>query len=168
MKHELLIIGAGAAGITAAITAKDYGMDTAIIEANDRVGKKILTTGNGRCNITNKTIDASLKKYQSLKSNGDVHYNLAYHSSNKDFFLPVLRAFTVEDTINFFSMLGLPLTSLEGGKMYPMSLQASSVLDILRLALEEREIPVYSGNKVVEIQPRKSGYSVKSKDCPWI
>ena len=85
MKHELLIIGAGAAGITAAITAKDYGMDTAIIEANDRVGKKILTTGNGRCNITNKTIDASLKKYQSLKSNGDVHYNLAYHSSNKDF-----------------------------------------------------------------------------------
>lgn len=163
MKHELLIIGAGAAGITAAITAKDYGMDTAIIEANDRVGKKILTTGNGRCNITNKTIDASLKKYQSLKSNGDVHYNLAYHSSNKDFFLPVLRAFTVEDTINFFSMLGLPLTSLEGGKMYPMSLQASSVLDILRLALEEREIPVYSGNKVVEIQPRKSGYSVKSK-----
>lgn len=158
-----MIIGGGAAGITAAITAKDYGVDTAIIEGNDRVGKKLLTTGNGRCNITNKTIDESIKKYKVSKSNGDITYRIPYHSKNKDFFLPVLEAFTVEDTINFFSMLGLPLTSLEGGKMYPLSLQASSVLDILRMALEEREIPVYCGNKVIEIQPHKSGYRVKTK-----
>lgn len=165
MKHKLLIIGAGAAGITAAITAKDYGVDVAIIEGNDRVGKKILTTGNGRCNITNKTIDDTLKKYESSKNNGDGPYKVPYHSSNKDFFLPVLRSFTVEDTINFFSMLGLPLTSLEGGKMYPLSLQASSVLDILRMALEEREIPVYCGNKVIEIQSHKSAYKVKTKSA---
>jgi len=165
LKHKLLIIGAGAAGITAAITAKDYGVDTAIIEGNDRVGKKLLTTGNGRCNITNKTIDETLKRYEALKDNEATAYRLPYHSNNKDFFLPVLKSFTVEDTINFFSMLGLPLTTLEGGKMYPLSLQASSVLDILRMALEEREIPVYCGNKVVEIQALKSGYRVKAKNA---
>jgi len=163
LKHKILIIGAGAAGITAAITAKDYGIDVAIIEGNDRVGKKILTTGNGRCNITNKTIDDTLKRYEASKNNGDTPCKVPYHSSNKDFFISVLRAFTVEDTINFFSMLGLPLTTLEGGKMYPLSLQASSVLDILRMALEEREIPVYCGNKVVEIQCHKFGYRVKTK-----
>lgn len=53
--HELFIIGGGAAGLMAAVTARDQGIDTAIIESNDRLGKKIITTGNGRCNITNQS-----------------------------------------------------------------------------------------------------------------
>ena len=53
--HKLFIIGAGAAGLMAAINASDFGIDTAILEGNDRIGKKILTTGNGRCNITNQS-----------------------------------------------------------------------------------------------------------------
>ena len=51
--HELLIVGGGAAGLMAAVTAKDFGIDVAILEATDRIGKKILATGNGRCNISN-------------------------------------------------------------------------------------------------------------------
>ncbi|MDP4091308.1 MAG: NAD(P)/FAD-dependent oxidoreductase, partial [Bacillota bacterium] len=73
------------------------------------------------------------------------------------------RSFTVKETVDFFSMLGLPLTTLEDGKMYPLSLQASSVLDIIRMALEERAIPVYTNCKVTEIKPLKSGFRVTAK-----
>jgi len=55
MHHKLFIIGAGAAGLMAAVTAQDQGIDTAILESNDRIGKKILMTGDGRCNITNES-----------------------------------------------------------------------------------------------------------------
>lgn len=163
MNHRILIVGGGAAGITAAIAAKDYGEDVAIIEGTDRIGKKILTTGNGRCNITNNSIDSTLERYAQIKEAGDPHYPLPYHSSNEDFFLPVLRAVTVKDTIDFFALLGLPTTTLDNGKMYPLSLQASSVLDIMRMGLEERGIPVYTGNKVFDIKPLKSGYRVTTR-----
>lgn len=141
MKHEIAVIGGGAAGIMAAILLKDEGFDTAIIESNDRIGKKLLTTGNGRCNITNKYIEAS-----------------RYHSDNKDFFMPALENFTSQGTADFFSSLGLPLITLEEGKMYPMSLQASSVLDILRLAISDRSIPVYLNSKVTSIKAGKSSF----------
>lgn len=135
LHHDIIIVGGGASGIAAAITAKDLGKDTAILESNDRIGKKLLTTGNGRCNITNKCLNYS-----------------RYHSENKDFFIPCLKGFNLNDTENFFNSLGLHLTTLNDGKMYPMSLQASSVLDILKFALEERDIPVYINNTVKEIK----------------
>lgn len=149
MKHKFLIIGGGAAGIMAAITAKDLGADVAILESNDRIGKKILTTGNGRCNITNEFLDAG-------------NMDKRYFSSNPGFPLEVLKAFNVQETIHFFEMLGLPLITLEGGKMYPLSLQASSVLDIFRLALEDRGIPVYYKHKVKSIIPsmEEQGFTV--------
>lgn len=168
MKHKVLIIGAGASGLMAAITAKDFGADVAIIEGADRVGKKILTTGNGRCNITNHNIDSLMKKYIEGTDSDMSSYAMPYHSSNKDFFLGVLRSFTVESTIDFFSALGLPLTTLSEGKMYPLSLQASSVLDILRMALDERAIPVYTNSKVTEIKPIKSGFKVLSKSTEGV
>lgn len=143
MNHDILVIGGGAAGQTAAICAKDLGKDVAIIEANDRVGKKILTTGNGRCNVTNKYIE-----------------DYRYHSDNTGFFTKTLKAFGVEDTKNFFSSLGLPLVTLEEGKMYPMSLQASSVLDIMRFAISDRNIPIYFNSKVKEIKKLKSGFQI--------
>lgn len=140
--HKLFIIGAGAAGLMAAITAKDCGIDAAVLEGNDRIGKKILTTGNGRCNITNQSTMTEPDAAALLRK---------YHSNQPDFPLPVLEQFGVGDTIGFFNMIGLPLTSLEDGRMYPMSLQAGSVLDIFRLALEERNVPVYFHHKVLEI-----------------
>lgn len=143
MKHELIIIGGGASGLLSAITAKDMGLDAAVLEGNDRIGKKILTTGNGRCNITNKNI---------------VPYR--YHSEISDFPTFALNSFTTEDTINFFNSIGLPLITLEDEKMYPMSLQASSVLDILRLVLNEKDIPVYLNTKVKKIVKTKSNFKI--------
>lgn len=147
LKHQLLIIGGGAAGLMAAITAKDSGMDVAIVEGNDRIGKKILTTGNGRCNITNEYLD-------------DDSMAVRYHSHNAGFPIAALKQFTVQNTIDFFHMLGLPLTTLEEGKMYPMSMQASSVLDIFRLALEERGIPLYLKHKVTDISRSERGFEL--------
>ena len=73
--HDLIIVGGGASGLMAAISAKDLGIDVAIVEWTERVGKKILTTGNGRCKITNASI-----KYPFVN----------YHSSNKSFLLDAL------------------------------------------------------------------------------
>lgn len=140
---KVIVIGGGAAGIMAAISAKDSGYDVSIIERNDRIGKKILVTGNGRCNITNENINET-----------------RYHSQNNGFFKYALNKFTKDNTIDFFSMLGLPLTTLEAGKMYPMSLQASSVLDILRLALEDRDIPVHTNSKIVKIEKANGSFKL--------
>ncbi|MCY6372122.1 NAD(P)/FAD-dependent oxidoreductase [Clostridium ganghwense] len=145
MKHELIIVGAGASGIVAAITAKNLGIDVALIESNNRIGKKILTTGNGRCNIANKCTNLD-----------------RYNSENPDFFGETLNSFTINNTIEFFKELGLPLITLEEGKMYPMSLQASSVLDILRAALDEKQIPIYSDTKVIDIVSYKKGFKIST------
>lgn len=143
MKYDIIIVGAGASGITAAITAKDMGCNIALLEGSDRIGKKILTTGNGRCNITNENI-----------------IPLRYHSNNPNFFVDVLNKFTYKDTVNFFSSLGLPLITLDEGKMYPMSLQASSVLDMLRLALSEKDIPLHLNTKVKDIVSEKNHFKI--------
>ncbi|WP_411679570.1 NAD(P)/FAD-dependent oxidoreductase [Clostridium thailandense] len=143
MFHEIIVVGGGASGIMSAIAAKDSGKDVAIIESNSRIGSKILTTGNGRCNITNTNISYS-----------------NYHSQNPEFFKYTLDKFTLKDTINFFYSLGLPLTTLEDGKMYPLSLQASSVLDIFRMALEDRSIPVYTNSKVSSIRVSSESFKL--------
>lgn len=147
MKHDLIIIGAGASGIMASIIAKDFGIDVALVEGNDRIGKKILTTGNGRCNITNENIQLS-----------------RYHSNNKNFFQYALENFNINNTIDFFKSIGLHLCTLENNKMYPMSLQASSVVDLFRLALEDREIPVYFNNKVKAIEKKKDCFIITSNN----
>lgn len=139
--HDLIIIGGGASGLMAAIVAKDFGIDVAIIEGNDRIAKKILATGNGRCNITNNTISSPFN---------------TFHSENTNFFLETLKNFTIEDTKSLFLSLGLPLIELENGKMYPRSLQASSVIDIFRMALDDKQIPLYTNCKVTSVNKKKN------------
>ncbi|MBZ9689731.1 NAD(P)/FAD-dependent oxidoreductase [Clostridium estertheticum] len=147
MKHSLIIVGGGAAGLTSALIAKDFGIDVAIIEGTDRIGKKILTTGNGRCNISNENINTN-----------------RYHSENPYFFEHTLNSFNLVQTIDFFNRLGIPLVALDGGKMFPMSLQASSVIDILRFAIEEKHIPVYTNTKAKEITKNKNGFKISTMD----
>ncbi|MGH4051727.1 MAG: NAD(P)/FAD-dependent oxidoreductase [Clostridium sp.] len=147
MKHSLIIIGGGASGLMAALVAKNSGIDVAIIEGSDRVGKKILTTGNGRCNISNANIN-----------------NDRYHSDNLHFFDLALASFTTKDTIDFFASLGLPLVTVDGDKMFPMSMQASSVLDILRFAMEEKNIPIYTNTKAKDITKLKNGFKLRCSD----
>lgn len=147
MHHKLFIIGAGAAGLMAAVAAKDQGIDTAILEGNDRIGKKIMVTGDGRCNITNESTAAAGMAAAAAAA------ALAgkYHGGDPSFPLPVLQQFGIRQTISFFDALGLPLIPLKDGMMYPRALQAASVTDIFQLALEERDVPVYFKHKVAAV-----------------
>ncbi|MBE6090912.1 MAG: NAD(P)/FAD-dependent oxidoreductase [Clostridium beijerinckii] len=147
--HDLMIVGGGASGLMAAIIAKDFGLDVAIIESNDRIGKKILVTGNGRCNITNKNISYPFG---------------CFHSENQDFFKAALDNFTVKDTESTFLSLGLPLIELENGKMYPKSLQASSVIDIFRMAIDDRQIPLYTNCKINSISKKNNFILTSNND----
>lgn len=140
MYHELIIVGAGSCGTVSAIKAKDLGIDVAIIDSSDRVGKKLLTTGNGRCNLTNENLALS-----------------RFHSDNNNFFNDIINTYDLEYTLNFFKSIGIYTCTLESGKIYPLSLQASSVIDILRMNLSEREIPTYMNDKVLNIVKSKKG-----------
>lgn len=137
--YNIIIIGGGAGGMVSAIEAKKQApsLSVAILEKNDRVGKKLLTTGNGRCNIAN--IDASLEDY--FTANGE----------NPDFILPAMREFSVSDNLKFFENLGVYTKVEADGKVYPTSDQASSVLDMLRFKLADLEIDVITQCEVTSL-----------------
>lgn len=121
MKVDVAVIGGGASGIVAAIFAARCGASVAILEKNARIGKKILATGNGRCNFTN--INANAEDYNSLFSKY------------------AINRFPPEKAVEFFKELGL-LSRTEEGRVYPVSGQASAVLDVLRLALSRLSVRV--------------------------
>lgn len=122
---RVIIIGGGASGMMAAIAASRQGADVTILERNPRVGKKILATGNGRCNFTNINTDVS-----------------CYNGNNPKFVYSALAQFDVYRTIDFFEELGIAHKVEDMGKVFPMSDQASSVLDVLRYELDKRKVKV--------------------------
>lgn len=131
---EIAIIGGGASGMAAALSAHEYFVQKghrehsiALFERNDRFGKKLLATGNGRCNLTN--LDKSLNRY---------------HGCNIIFAQNALSLFSPERIIAIFKEMGVLCTVEEDQKVYPASLHASSVLDALRLALDENGIRQYT------------------------
>ncbi len=130
---KAIIIGGGMAGLTSAIIlSKNFGGENiALIEGQNRVGKKILSTGNGQCNLTN--LDLSLSHF---------------HSKNSGFFKNSIEKYGNNQMISFFNELGV-LTTLEEGKVYPLSKQAGSVLDALRFKLESLNTKVFLGSKAI-------------------
>lgn len=145
--YELAIIGGGPAGIMAALSASEHNSGVCVIEGNERIGKKLLVTGDGKCNLTNRTMSET-----------------NYHSSNKGFFTNVLLQFSNEDTVKFFNGLGLTVKIENEGRIYPMSLQASSVLDVLRFALNERRVAIITNFKVKSIVKVESGFRIRDTD----
>ncbi|SDK93352.1 BaiN/RdsA family NAD(P)/FAD-dependent oxidoreductase [Natronincola ferrireducens] len=144
---KVLIIGGGASGLIAAIAAARNGAKVTILEKMDRVGKKLLATGNGRCNLTNINMDLRF-----------------FHGKNVKFAQGILRAFDVEQTLTLFEYLGIAYKVEEGGKVFPMSDQASSVLDVLRYQLEELKIEECCNAEVVRIIRDKEGFRIVLKD----
>lgn len=134
---KVIVIGGGAAGMMAAISARNHGADVTLLERNSRVGKKILATGNGRCNYTN--INLSINNY---------------HGKNSKFPYSCLCQFSVEETIYFFERLGITPVVEENGKVFPQSFQSSSILDVLRFELEYLNVEVITEAYVVDIEKR--------------
>jgi len=141
---DVLIIGGGAAGLAAAISAAMHGDRVTVLERMDRVGKKILATGNGRCNIA--AADPAVSHY---------------YGKNPRFIQSALSRFPLENTIDFFTGIGVPLKT-EGNKFFPYSLQASSVVDALRLECARLHIEIHTEQPVTNITRTKEGFSVQT------
>ncbi len=144
MKDDVIVIGGGAAGLCAAVAVKQQapGLSVRLLEALPRVGKKLSVTGNGRCNITNRTVTTA-----------------SYHGRRPEFASYALDRFDNTVCEAFFARLGLPFV-YEGEKAYPASLQAASVTDCLRFALEELGVMVCTETRVTNIQLSGGGYKV--------
>lgn len=145
MKKRVGIVGGGAAGMMAAITAAGQGTAVTILEGNDRVGKKLLATGNGKCNLGNRNL--------TLKS---------YYTENPQRLQDCLKWFGTEETISFFGGLGL-LIKEKNGYLYPACEQASAVLDVLRYELSALGIRIITGCKVNQILPGQKGGEITVK-----
>ncbi len=142
--NRVFIIGGGAAGMMAAVTAAGEGAEVTLIEHNDRVGKKILSTGNGRCNFTNL--------YQKPD---------CYQSDNPGFPWEIIQKFDVDKTVVFFKELGIYPKS-RNGYLYPNSDQASAVLDVLRMEMDRLSVRVLTETKCLEILPKKREFRIKT------
>lgn len=141
MAHSILIIGGGAAGMVAGIAAARRGAQVRILERMSRVGRKLLATGNGRCNLTNRNPDPA-----------------CYHGSCAGGFMTkVFHQFDVDRTLAFFRELGVEPRVEEGGLVYPASGQASSVLDVLRYELERLGVETLCDVNVGRVEPRGGG-----------
>ena len=146
MKKRIIVVGGGAAGMMAAIVAANNGGEVILLERNDRVGKKLLATGNGRCNYTNINLNID-----------------NYHGENHKFAEYALNTFDVEQTLEYFEKLGITPAIEENGKAYPLSFQSSSMLDILRYEIEEKNIELVTEAYVVDIKKGEK-FVLKLKD----
>jgi len=141
---RIAVIGGGASGIMSAVSAAEKGAEVLIIERMDRIGRKILATGNGRCNLTN--MNASSENY---------------YGANKEFVQDVLYRFSPNKTIGFFENIGL-ITKLEDrGKVYPYTDNASSVLDVLRLRLEVLGVKTKCGCEVKSVGKKGGEFEIE-------
>ncbi|WP_031515114.1 NAD(P)/FAD-dependent oxidoreductase [Desulfofalx alkaliphila] len=145
---KIIVVGGGAAGLMAALAAANNGAQVKVLERMNRVGKKILATGNGRCNFTN--ISSNIERY--------------YHGKNPRFVYGALNKFNVQQTMEYFEYLGIAAKVEEGGKVYPMSDQSSSVLDVLRYQLEKLHVTTVTDAEVENIHVSEGEFIVDTKE----
>lgn len=140
---KIAVIGGGASGLVAAIAAARNGAEVSVYEKMNKTGKKILATGNGRCNYTNM--------YMSMER---------YHSKNIKMAENAMNFFDRDKTISFFENLGIYPYIDQSGKVYPNSLQASSVLDVLRYECLRLNVLEITDFEVRELRKSKDKFSI--------
>ncbi|HEY1405964.1 MAG TPA: NAD(P)/FAD-dependent oxidoreductase [Spirochaetota bacterium] len=142
-KRKVAIIGAGASGMMAAIHALRAGSSVTVFEKQQKVGRKLAVTGNGQCNISNRYLELS-----------------RYHGRNPLFVRNLFSRFGLEQTIDFFELIGIPLVEKKQGKLYPQSLQAQSVVDILDYELRHSGGEILLHRRVDQIEPVSDGVKI--------
>lgn len=143
-QRKVIIVGGGASGLVAAISAAREGANVTIIEHKDRIGKKILSTGNGRCNLTNEYMTPDCFRGDELSIVTDI-----------------LKQFGYQETVNFFEELGVILKNRQG-YVYPISDQASTILDVLRMELDRLQVSVCLEHNVTAIRKNKKGFLIST------
>ena len=147
-RFDAVIIGGGASGLMCAIAAKkkNPSLEIAIIEKNDRVGKKLLSTGNGRCNLTNDNVGVD-----------------RYVGSADKLLSAVIKKINTEKLIKYIKSLGLQTVRDNEGRYYPLSRQASTVLDVLRFNCDELGVNLFCGETIRSVKNQK-GFVVKTAE----
>jgi predicted Rossmann fold flavoprotein len=149
---KIAIIGAGAAGIIAAITAKrlNKNLHIDLFDANKGLGKKILASGNGRCNISNSKVTSK-----------------NYLGENPDFTSFALKEFDFKAFEKFCKSIGLLLDIKPSGKVYPLSNEAKSVTNLLELALKELGVNIYLESMITDIEKVEDKFNIKTQECEY-
>ena len=147
---KVLVLGGGPAGMTAALAAARAGAEVLLLEQNERIGKKLLLTGNGKCNYTNLELDAA-----------------RYDTDSPDFVRELIKRYPPKTIIRFLEELGVPPLSRHGGWIYPHAEQAAAVLNALRTALEREQVAVRTGTRILGIQrEKKGGFRIRTEEKP--
>ena len=145
---KVIILGGGASGLMAALSAaRDARNTVTILERQSRVGRKLLATGNGRCNLTNLQLSPA-----------------RYHGQDPAFAQAALTRFGVQDALEFFHGLGLLTVAEASGRVYPLSDQANSVLDVLRFAAEQAGVQTVCGFDAQSVRKKARGYQLTAAD----
>jgi len=147
---DVAIVGAGAAGLVAAIFAARAGARVVALERAPRVGAKILISGGGRCNVTHDTVDQT-----------------SFYGANRNQIAKVLRSFPVEQTVAFFADLGVPLKREETGKLFPVSDRARDVIDALTKTCYDLGATVELSSSVDQIQKQGDRFHLISGERVW-
>ncbi|WP_066893331.1 BaiN/RdsA family NAD(P)/FAD-dependent oxidoreductase [Clostridium nigeriense] len=134
---KVVVIGAGPAGMMAAITAAKKECKVILLESNEKVGKKLFITGKGRCNVTNSK---------------DISEFFDYIPGNPHFLYSALYSYTNEDTINFFESQGIKLKSERGGRVFPASDKSSDIIKGLQKELIKNNVEIKLNSKVTNLR----------------
>jgi predicted Rossmann fold flavoprotein len=142
---DMIVVGAGAAGLISSIVAARAGEKVMLLEQNTKIGKKILVSGNGKCNIGNRHIHTS-----------------RFHGQNLNFIENVLQGHGFEAVETFFTSIGLELIEGKEGKMFPMSLQSSSVLELLEYEATKLGVEILCNCAVTSIAKDVANFTVET------
>ena len=143
--ESAIIIGGGASGLMAALTASERPERTVLLlERQARTGKKLLATGNGRCNLSNRRLSLA-----------------HYHGGQPEFARPALEAFDSGAATDYFRSLGLLTVTEASGRVYPATDSANSVADVLRLTLQQRpNVTLRTASEVIGLRREAAGFTV--------
>lgn len=148
---EIAIVGGGASGLMAAVSAAEElklrkkSGTVVILEGNKKLGKKLLVTGNGRCNLTNMTLSPEC------------------YCGDRDFLAPLLASCTASDVRNLFQRMGLLTKPDEEGRVYPLNLQAAAVLEVLKNRAEDLGVDCRVEFTVASVTRKDKGFVIKSE-----
>jgi len=145
VRTDVLVVGGGASGLMAAIAARMWGASVVLLEKNPRVGKKLLTTGNHQCNLSN------------------LHLTVDRFHGDPVLAMAVIGKFNLNATLALFWRLGLESTRDGEGRVFPRSFQAAAVLDVLRFEAEESEVRMVCGAEVVRLARLDDGFMAETK-----
>lgn len=146
MKKTTIIIGAGASGLMSAINIKTDNNEVIILERNSEAGKKILATGNGRCNYWNSNQDLS-----------------NYNSKNKELLKDIITEKNCHSVLEEFNKLGI-IPKIKSGYYYPSSNQATSIRNALLNEIENKKITIKTNSYVEDIDKNEEGFLVKTSN----